>query len=139
NNDPDTNCTSNCVEAIVPWIMSIEGYTVQLLYLTPYQQTCGSTNLNLICVPEYGIAPYTFSWQPGGATNDTITVSPVTTTTYTVTITDFCGNTVSDTTTVDVTGNINPGFTINPNPVCENSNVTLNGNGGGAAINYDWI
>ncbi len=139
NNDPDTNCASNCVRATQPWIMYVEGYTLQLFYLSPSQQVCGNSNADLVCVPEYGVPPYTFSWLPGGSVNDTLSVSPVSSAIYTVTVTDACGSTFSDTTSVNITANNNPGFTITPNPVCQNSNVTLSGNGSGAVNNYDWI
>jgi len=38
-----------------------------------------------------GLPPYSYSWSPGGATNETIKVGPINTTTWTVTISDFCG------------------------------------------------
>jgi len=47
-----------------------------------------------------------FLWEPGGSTTQSITVSPLTTTTYTITYTNVCGDT---STTVTVT--------VKPNPV----------------------
>ncbi|MGQ0827839.1 MAG: PKD domain-containing protein [Bacteroidota bacterium] len=45
--------------------------------------------------------PYTYSWTPGGATTSTISVSPIVTTNYTVTVSDACGTLpVTDTVTV---------------------------------------
>ncbi|MDZ4844980.1 MAG: choice-of-anchor L domain-containing protein, partial [Chitinophagales bacterium] len=42
----------------------------------------------------------TYSWSPGGSTNDEITVNPNGTTTYTLVVTDDCGQTASTTHTV---------------------------------------
>ena len=139
NNDTDLNCTGNCIRATKPWTMFIEGYTVQLSYISSTQQICEGSNAQLVVTPQYGVAPYSYSWLPGGATSDTINVSPIVSTTYSVTVTDACGKTSSGISIINITTNNNPGFTITPNPVCENSPVTLNGNGAGAANNYDWI
>ena len=138
NNDPDLNCAGNCIRATKPWTMFIEGYTLQLSYITPTQQLCDGANSQLVVTPQYGVTPYSYLWSPGGSTNDTIIVSPNVTTTYSVTVTDICGTTTTGSTLVNVIANNNPGFNIIPNPVCINSSVTLNGNGAGSANDYDW-
>ncbi len=50
-----------------------------------------------------GIGAYNFLWTPGGATTDSITVSPGTTTFYVVTATDSIGCQAADTSAVVVT------------------------------------
>jgi gliding motility-associated-like protein len=139
NNDPDTSCSGNCIRATKPWIMYVEGNTVEVSYISPSLQLCEGDTARLVTTPQYGVAPYSYSWSPGSGTSDTIFVSPAVTTIYTATITDACGVTASSTTTVIVTNNNNPGFTIVPNPVCQNSPVNLNGNGAGPVSDYDWI
>ena len=139
NNDTDPTCSSNCIRATKPWTIYIVGYTLQLSNITPTQLICENTNAQLTVTPQYGVAPYTYLWSPGGETNDTITVSPNVSTTYSVTVTDACGLTTSGTSSVNITANNNPGFTLSPNPVCENSPVTLGGNGSGNPSDYDWI
>ncbi|HPE57735.1 MAG TPA: choice-of-anchor L domain-containing protein [Bacteroidales bacterium] len=49
-----------------------------------------------------GYPPYTYLWEPGGFTDDTITVSPEENTTYVVTITDFFDETVEDSVQITV-------------------------------------
>jgi gliding motility-associated-like protein len=138
NTDPDTSCTSNCILATRPWIMEIRGKTLELSYINSAIQICDGDSAQLVVTAQYGVPPYTYSWAPGLSVTDTIVVKPSTNTLYTATVTDACGNTVSDTTTVTVTTNNNPGFTITPNPVCVNTPVTLTGNAGGLPADYDW-
>ncbi len=139
NNDPDTTCSSNCIRATKPWIMVVNGRTLELSSITAPQQVCSGTTAEIVAVPQYGVPPYTFSWTQGAPANDTINVAPASSTTYTVTITDACGLTASDSTVVNVVQDNNPGFTVTPNPACENTNVNIDGNAGGAATDYDWI
>lgn len=47
-----------------------------------------------------GVSPYTYNWQPGGATSCNITVSPSSTTVYTLTVTDAAGCQSTDMVTV---------------------------------------
>lgn len=75
----------------------------------------------------------TYSWSPGNATTQSITVSPTTTTTYTCTTT-VNGASCSDAIVVTV----NPLPTVNAGPdqsVCLNQPVTLIGSG---ATSYSW-
>lgn len=51
--------------------------------------------------PNYGVPPYTYTWSPGGYTTSPVYVTfPMGTTTYTVTMTDACGNVATDNVTV---------------------------------------
>ncbi|MBP6091293.1 MAG: hypothetical protein KA521_08570, partial [Crocinitomicaceae bacterium] len=75
----------------------------------------------------------TYSWSPGNATTQSITVSPTSTTTYTCTTT-VNGASCSDTIVVTV----NPLPTVNAGAdqsVCLNQPVTLSGSG---AVTYSW-
>ncbi|MBK9540826.1 MAG: gliding motility-associated C-terminal domain-containing protein [Bacteroidetes bacterium] len=138
NNDPNPVCGSACVRASQPWIMIIEGRTLELNTITPPQAICGGDSVLISSVPSYGVQPYQFAWNPLFANNDSIYVRPATTTTYTLTVTDACGSTMSASSTVTVTPNVNPGFTFSQNPVCIGQPVTLFGAGGGAVSSYDW-
>ncbi len=54
---------------------------------------CGMCNGVLVVAASGGATPYTYSWLPGGQTADSIT--GLCAGTYTVTVTDSCGNTSS--------------------------------------------
>ena len=91
--------------------------------------------------PSGGTSPYTFFWTSGATTQNT-TVSPLTTTGYTVQVTDANGCTATGTTTVTV----NPPLTINatatPSTICAGSSTTLNAiasGGDGGPYNFTWV
>jgi photosystem II stability/assembly factor-like uncharacterized protein len=56
----------------------------------------GPQSVTLTATAAGGYTPYSYLWQPGGATDQTITVSPQTTTTYTVQVTNSIGCVVND-------------------------------------------
>lgn len=138
NNDPGAVCGSACVRASQPWIMFIEGRTLELSTITPPQQICGGDSILISGDPLYGVQPYLYTWNPAAANNDSIYVRPPATTTYTLTVTDACGSTANLSSTVTVTPDVNPGFSFSQNPVCIGQPVTLFGAGGGAVSSYDW-
>jgi len=74
-----------------------------------------------------------YSWNPGGQTTASITVSPASTTNYSVTGTSL-GCSSSDLVTVNVTGSalINSGLDVT---ICAGQSTTLTATGG---VNYTW-
>lgn len=58
---------------------------------------CVGGGSSLTATGSGGDGHYTYSWMPGNITGQTITVSPATTTIYTVTATDGCGQTSTQT------------------------------------------
>ncbi|MNG02075.1 hypothetical protein D3C84_850830 [compost metagenome] len=64
----------------------------------------GSNCTTLTGAAGGGVAPYTFSWSPGGSTPDNVSteVCPTVTTTYTLTVTDSNGCSQTDGVTVYV-------------------------------------
>lgn len=76
----------------------------------------------------------TFSWQPGGLTGSSCTVSPIATTTYTVTCTSAAGCIGTDTVTVTVNS-----VSVQADPsvgICNGSTITLNAST--TAPNQSW-
>src|SRR5690606_33196665 len=63
---------------------------------------CAGEEITISAVIDGGGAPYEYSWSPGGETTDEITVSPMTTTEYTLTVTDACGGEESASVTITV-------------------------------------
>lgn len=75
----------------------------------------------------------TIEWQPNGETSNDITVSPVQTTTYTVSATNNCGTVSED---VEVVVNQLPTADAGADQtICEGQTATLNASGG---IDYLW-
>lgn len=136
-NGPNS-CDNTCIRALSPWTITIQGRTVENTSITNSQSICEGNSITLTTSSNYGVGPRTVSWTPGGATGNSISVSPTSTTTYTATVTDACGQTASNSTTINVIQNTNPGFTIVPNPACVGEVVTITGNGGNPVGNYDW-
>lgn len=77
----------------------------------------------LSAIPDGGISPYSFAWSSGDTTASII-VSPSLTTTYTVSVTDGCGETVAGQATVTVVPILRDtvGFTI-----CAGDSIEING------------
>jgi gliding motility-associated-like protein len=94
--------------ANVPIVASITGNT----------PICTGTSAQLVATATGGAPPYTYTWISPFSTNDSIVVSPTSSTTYTVVIADAC-NTTPDSAT----------FTVNVNqlPVITFSGDTLDG------------
>ncbi len=104
----------------------------------PDQVICEGASATLPASATGGTAPYTYNWS-NGATTASINVSPVATTTYTVTVTDGKG-------CIDTDEMV---LTVNPNPVadagadqaiCINAAATLSAaaTGGMAPYTYNW-
>jgi GEVED domain/Secretion system C-terminal sorting domain/SprB repeat len=75
---------------------------VSCLPITAFATTiCEGVTDTLTGNASLGTPPYTYLWSTG-ATSKTITTTPVTTTTYTVTIKDVCNATCSQTITINV-------------------------------------
>lgn len=76
----------------------------------------------------------TYLWQPGNIAGSSVSVSPVSTTTYTVTGTDASG--CSDTDQITVTVDPLPVVTLSaaPNVVCEGQTINLTAGGGSSYV-----
>ncbi len=91
-----------------------------------------------ICIGQSAILTasggQTYNWSPGGMTGDNITVTPTTTTVYTVVVTDQFGCTATDTATVTV--NPLPNIVASPDQsICIGQSATLTASGG---TTYSW-
>lgn len=79
---------------------------------------CNGTTADISAIAQGGISPYVYTWNQGVGVGIPQTVSPVATTTYTVTVTDQCE---TPSVTADVT------ITVNPIPVVGFTADSLNG------------
>src|SRR5213075_2629697 len=97
------------------------------------QTICAGQSATLTATPSTGGG--TYSWSPGGQTTSSITVSPASTTTYTVTYNlGGCSNTGSGTVTV----NAAPTVTVNSQTICTGQSATLTATPSAGGGTYSW-
>ncbi|MEZ4990989.1 MAG: SdrD B-like domain-containing protein, partial [Saprospiraceae bacterium] len=110
-----------------------------LLTLSPDTETCRGTAVELVASAEGGVGAYTFTW-PSGETSAIVSVAPLTTTTYTVTVTDALGCTDTE----DVVVTVNPlpiGDLANDQTICLGTTTRLyieNVFNGEAPYTFEW-
>ena len=97
-------CGSACVQGVGPFVITIEGRTVELVTVTatPEITQCPGEAITLAATADFGIKPYTFQWNPGNLPGSDVRVNPVIKTNYTVTVKDACNQTVTGNKTVNV-------------------------------------
>jgi gliding motility-associated-like protein len=142
-NSTDSGACSNKYEsAYKPFQVLLGGYTSQLNSISSPTSICHSGNTTLSATGMYGVPPYTYSWDHGGGNNSTVIVTPATTTNYTVTISDQCGDTATGSTLVTVIPQVTPAIIITTpdTSVCLGTPVTFSATatGGGNNPIYQW-
>ncbi|MEM1216098.1 MAG: hypothetical protein AAGJ82_10455, partial [Bacteroidota bacterium] len=100
---------------------------------------CAGESTEITAQAFAGTEPYTYNWSNGLGAGASKTVTPNTTTSYTVSVTDANGCTATD----HVTVTVNPGPSLSLSKVdatCgeNNGSVTANASGGTAPYNYAW-
>lgn len=99
----------------------------------------------LTATPSGGFPPYTYQWSSPGNPNlgngSSVTVIPSSTTTYTVTISDNCGNSVSENITYTITSpplvlTMSPAVEICPGDSVE---ISVSSTGGYGQHYYNWL
>ncbi|RYZ24269.1 MAG: PKD domain-containing protein [Chitinophagaceae bacterium] len=129
--DPVSGCfsTSDVTVNVVPVAVTVTASESQI---------CNGRTVTLTAV-EAGGAPFTYSWKDASntvvGTTRSVTLTPAATTTYTVTITDACGNTASSPVTITV---LAPAVVSNtPATRCGLGTVALQATGEpGATLNW---
>ncbi|MEO8149224.1 MAG: T9SS type A sorting domain-containing protein [Bacteroidia bacterium] len=130
-----------CTSARTPATVTV-GIPVTVAPTATPSSFCSGSNSNLNANIANGSAPYTISWTPATFLNSTTSETPTATnvtatTTYTVNVTDFCGNTTSGSVTLNV--NPLPSITINSTPspasICTSGSVSLTADN---AVTYTW-
>ncbi|MFM8485508.1 MAG: hypothetical protein ACKOCH_04155, partial [Bacteroidota bacterium] len=110
-------CETNQIEFLIsdsePLSLSVSGDAL----------ICELGESNLAALVTGGEAPYSYVWS-NGATNPFTQVSPAASTTYSVTVTDFCGDTVSGSFSVDVLPFVRENISIT---VCAGEEVEIGG------------
>ncbi|OWY20584.1 hypothetical protein C7N43_08065, partial [Sphingobacteriales bacterium UPWRP_1] len=123
-----TNC--NGTQTIVTDNVTVNVNPIPPPFILP-ADICGGATATL----NAGAGFTAYQWS-NGANSQTISVSPVATTSYTVTVTNNAGCTASANATVTVGNNIVPPTIPTPAPLCQGGTVTLNA--GSGFSNYVW-
>lgn len=102
---------------------------------------CAGVSTVLSAAGAGGTGSYTYTWMPGSLTGSSVTVSPSSTTTYTVTVNDG-SNTATDNVTVIVDPSVTPSVNISNNQatLCSGQAFTFTANqiNGGSSPSYNW-
>ena len=106
---------NNCASAPATIVVSVR--PLPKVIAGPPASVCAGTPVTIGALGSSGDSVYTYLWSPGGATNSSIQASPLVTTTYTVLLTDGCGDTASSKVVI----------TVLPPPVVSFMADTLNG------------
>ena len=123
---------NNCTQTASVNIFNIGNTTVTA---SANQTICSGDSVTLTANANGGTAPYTYNWTPGNQSGNSITVSPTSTTVYTVIATD--ANNCSGTTTTTVTVTPTPVTVVTPSSVtiCNGQSIVLTASGG---TSYVW-
>lgn len=110
----------------------VSAYTPMQLTVTRDTNICSGDLVTLKAQVTNGKPPYTYAWSPASSNFDSVNVSPSSTTTYTVTVTDQCSLTVSHQIDV-ITHIVQASFS---SVYITNQNVQFNNVSAGAASTY---
>jgi gliding motility-associated-like protein len=78
----------NAVDSVT---ITMPPYDLLRVYPSPDLTTCPGDSVTLSATATGGIGNYSFLWSNGLGTNSTVSVAPIVTTTYSVSVTDSCG------------------------------------------------
>ncbi|PKP20244.1 MAG: hypothetical protein CVU05_09540, partial [Bacteroidetes bacterium HGW-Bacteroidetes-21] len=101
--------------------------------------TCGLSNGSATVNPSGGTGTYTYLWNPGGLTTQTISARPAGV--YNVTVTDGNGCTATNSATINNTSGVTASVSGTTQPLCfggNNGTATAAGTGGTTPYTYLW-
>ena len=103
---------------------------------SPNTVICQGQSIDLWVQTFNGIPTYSYEWEGFSVDNDTLTVTPDTTTMYYVNVMDLCMDTVSDSIQVTVFPNPDVDLGEDTTLMCAGDTLTLNA--GGGYLSYFW-
>ena len=119
-------------------VQSTYGQSVSVTTIPSPPTICAGQSITLQANPSGGTA-VSYFWVPGGACSPSITVTPLVTTTYTVTVNFICGTVISACVTVTVSPvPLAAGPITGPTTVCQNSMVVFSISTIPGATSYVW-
>ncbi|SHN43785.1 PKD domain-containing protein [Chitinophaga sp. CF418] len=127
---------NNCITTVKDTVEKLS--LVKLTAATSPAKICAGETATLSVTATGGTAN-NYSWTPGPATGNTVSVSPTDTTSYIVTAQDAFGCVLKDTVEVIVKPTPVADFSVLPDVVCLGTGHTLTFTGtAGTAATYDW-
>ncbi len=126
---PPTSVTFT-IQDVQPIVLNI---TPDVVFVCPEEY-------NITVVPSGGYPAYTYDWSGSTEVDESITVFPISTTTYNVVVTDACGFSATAFTTVSIPDYDPIQVSVNDVVVCNGDEATLNSqvSGGFGNITYLW-
>lgn len=100
--------------------------------------TCSGEGVTISASASNGTEPYTYAWSDGSS-GSTITVSPLSETTYTVIVTDNYGCTTTSQITIDVYAPLSLNIYTNEAIICEGETATIYAIATGGTGNYSYF
>ncbi len=101
-----TPCATTYITAGSPLTVTVFGHTAETSPITSaggISSICRGQSVTMATTPSYGVPPYAYVWNPGGAPGNPVVLTPTVTTAYTVTVSDACGQTATANKTIIVT------------------------------------
>lgn len=128
--------TLGCIVRYDTVEFTIIDYVDMSTIISPSTFICEGQQLDLWVETYNGIPPYNYEWEGFTVNNDSLTVSPDTTTWYMVNVMDMCLDTISD--SVKITVFQLPDIDIGPDStiICEGDSLLLNA--GSGFLSYIW-
>lgn len=101
---------------------------------------CPFTDFSYTAFVTGGSGNYTYSWNGSSVSQMVFSTSPESTTSYTLEVTDNCGNYAMEEFTITVTGDILTPFTSNDTLICPGDSMSLSAwaTGGNPGYSYYW-
>ena len=131
---------NGCAGTLANVTVNVTSLTLANLTVSPAAAICTGNTATISSSVFGSTGPVTINWSGGlGAGSGPFTVAPTTTTTYVVTVTDACGNTV--TSSVPVTVHPLPVIALSPQSIesCEQATLTFVDNSTtNAGASYSW-
>lgn len=100
----DAGCGAECVSGIGPFIITVEGHTLETFEVTNSTNgsKCFGEEVELGASAVYGIEPYQFRWLPGNLQGDKIKVQLEESTVFRLEISDACNTRVTEEIPIEV-------------------------------------
>lgn len=111
-------------------------YVDMVTETSPNTSICSGQQIEIWVNTVLGIPPYSYDWEGFSINNDTITVSPDTTTTFLVNVMDMCLDTVTDSIKVLVFPSPDIDLGNDSVIICEGDTLILNA--GAGYLGYHW-